>query len=155
VGAPRCPAAPRRLRAATAWAAVAALVLAGCGSSDPPQAATTPTATPSPTATATPKPRPDVPRAHCPADVAGCQTTRGTVFYVERVDPDGDGDLHVVLEDRNSLTLPGITSVDVARDLRPERDPEIGDRVSAAGPLQRGSYGQMQIHAVEFHTRHG
>jgi hypothetical protein len=77
------------------------------------------------------------------------------VLYVERVDPDGDGDLHVVLEDRQSFSLPGITAVDVAVDLRPKRDPEIGDRVSAAGPLQRGSFGQMQIHALEFHTRHG
>jgi hypothetical protein len=25
--------------------------------------------------------------------------------------------------------------------------------VSAAGPLQRGSYGQMQIHALEFNVR--
>jgi hypothetical protein len=136
-------------------AALVALVLAGCGSDPAPRAATTPTATPSPTATATPKPRPKVPRAHCPADITGCKTTRGTVLYVERVDPDGDGDLHVVLEDRRSLSLPGITAVDVAVDLRPQRDPEVGDRVSAAGPLQRGSYGQMQIHAVEFHVRHG
>jgi hypothetical protein len=133
---------------------MAALALAGCGS-DPPRAAMTPTATPtpSPTATPTPRPRPDVARAHCPADVAGCKTTRGTVIYVERVDPDGDGDLHVVLEDRKSLSLPGITAIDVAVDLRPKRDPEVGDRVSAAGPLQRGSYGQMQIHALEFNVR--
>ena len=132
-----------------------ALALAGCGGSDPPRVATTPTPTATPTATPTPKLRPDVPRAHCPAAVAGCRTTRGTVFYVERVDPDGDGDLHVVLEDRKSLSLPGVTAVDVAVDLRPRRDPRIGDRVSAAGPLERGSYGQMQIHALEFHTRHG
>jgi hypothetical protein len=133
---------------------MAALALAGCGS-DPPRAAMTPTATPtpSPTATPTPRPRPDVARAHCPADVAGCKTTRGTVIYVERVDPDGDGDLHVVLEDRKSLSLPGITAIDVAVDLRPKRDPEVGDRVSAAGPLQRGSYGQIQIHALEFNVR--
>ena len=58
-------------------------------------------------------------------------------------------------EDRQSLSLPGVTAVDVAVDLRPRRDPRIGDRVSAAGPLERGSYGQMQIHALEFHTRHG
>jgi hypothetical protein len=94
-----------------------------------------------------------VPRARCPADAAGCTTTRGTVLYVERVDPDGDGDLHVVLADRQSLSLPGITAVDVAVDLRPRRDPEISDRVSAAGPLERGSYGQMQIHALEFNVR--
>jgi hypothetical protein len=29
----------------------------------------------------------------------------------------------------------------------------MGDRASAAGPVQRGSYGQSQIHALEFHAR--
>jgi hypothetical protein len=129
-----------------------ALACAGCGASEQPQAAT-PTATPTRTATPTPRPRRDVRRAPCPSGVAGCKRTRGTVVYVESVDPDGDGDLHVVLEDPGSLTLPGVTAVDVAVDLRPKRDPKIGDRVSAAGPLERGSYGQMQIHALEFNVR--
>jgi hypothetical protein len=119
----------------------------------PPKAARA--ATPTPTATATPRPAPrarNVPRAHCAADVAGCRTVRGRVFYVERVDPDGDGDLHVVVA-AGSVTAPGVTAVDVAVDLRPRRDPRIGDRVSAAGPVQTGSYGQSQIHALEFHVR--
>ena len=80
---------------------------------------------------------------------------RGTIVYVERVDPDGDGDLHVVVEDRRSITLPGLTAVDVAPELRPPRDPRVGDRASAAGPVQTGSYGQSQIHALEFHVRRG
>jgi hypothetical protein len=86
--------------------------------------------------------------------VAGCRAVRGTVIYVERVDPDGDGDLHVVL-DAGSITLPGLTAVDVAPELRPRRDPQVGDRVSAAGPVQTGSYGQSQIHALELHVRAG
>jgi hypothetical protein len=106
----------------------------------------TPTATPAPPA------RRDVRRARCPEGVAGCRAVRGSVVYVERVDPDGDGDLHVVL-DAGSITLPGMTAVDVAPELRPRRDPEIGDRVSAAGPVQPGSYGQEQIHALEFRVR--
>ena len=48
-----------------------------------------------------------------------------------------------------------MTAIDVAVDLRPRRDPRIGDRVSAAGPVQTGSYGQSQIHALEFHARRG
>jgi hypothetical protein len=117
----------------------------------PPKAAAG--STPAPTAT----PRParharNVPRAHCAADVAGCRAVRGEVIYVERVDPDGDGDLHVVVA-AGSVTAPGLTAVDVAVDLRPRRDPRIGDRVSAAGPVQTGSYGQSQIHALEFHAR--
>jgi hypothetical protein len=134
--------------------AALALPVGGCGSDEPPRAATTPSASPTATATATPTPSPrrDVRRARCPADVVGCKTVRGTIIYVERVDPDGDGDLHVVV-DAGSLTLPGMTAIDVARELRPGRDPAVGDRASAAGPLQTGSYGQSQIHAVEFHAR--
>jgi hypothetical protein len=109
-----------------------------------------------PTATPTPEIRPrrvrDVPRSHCPADVAGCKAVRGTVIYVERVDPDGDGDLHVVVN-AGSHTLAGMTVIDVAPGLRPRRDPRVGDRASASGPLQTGSYGQSQIHALEFHVR--
>jgi hypothetical protein len=110
-------------------------------------------APPEPSATPAPKRR-DVRKARCREGVPGCQTVRGTVIYVERVDPDGDGDLHVVL-DAGSVTLPGMTAVDVAPELRPRRDPRIGDRVSAAGPVQKGSYGQSQIHALEFRVRRG
>ena len=107
----------------------------------------TPAETPQP-----PKRRPDVRRSRCPDDVPGCRAVRGTVLYVESVDPDGDGDLHVVVEG-GSITLPGMTAIDIAPDLRPRRDPRIGDRVSAAGPVQTGSYGQEQIHALVLHVR--
>jgi hypothetical protein len=114
-----------------------------------------PTATP-PAAPAEPRdtPRRDVRRARCRAGVPGCKSVRGRVLYVERVDPDGDGDLHVVVLD-GSVTGPGMSAVDVRPGLRPRRDPRVGDRVSAAGPVQRGSFGQSQIHALEFHTRRG
>jgi hypothetical protein len=108
--------------------------------------------TPTPAATPAPRPEPDVRRARCPGDVPGCRAVRGTVVYVERVDPDGDGDLHVVV-DAGSVTLAGMTAIDIAPDLRPRRDPRVGDRVSAAGPVQTGSYGQEQIHALEFRVR--
>jgi hypothetical protein len=101
---------------------------------------------------AKPEPVRDVRRSRCPDDVPGCRAVRGTVVYVERVDPDGDGDLHVVV-DGSSITLPGMTAVDVAPELRPKRDPRVGDRVSAAGPVQVGSYGQDQVHALEFRVR--
>ena len=113
-----------------------------------------PAATATPTPTPAPKPRParDVRRSHCDGGVPGCRSVRGTVLYVEHVDPDGDGDLHVVVTG-GSITLPGMTSIDVAAGLRPKRDPAIGDRVSAAGPVQTGSYRQSQIHALELHVR--
>jgi hypothetical protein len=76
---------------------------------------------------------------------------RGRVVYVERVDPDGDGDLHVVVL-AGDVTGPGITAIDVAPELRPRRDPRVGDVVSGAGPVQTGHLGQSQIHALVFNV---
>ena len=90
--------------------------------------------------------------ARCPAGVAGCRSVLGRIVFVEAVDPDGDGDLHVVVAD-GGITLPGVTAVDVKPSLRPRRDPRVGDRATAAGPVQTGSYGQDQIHALRFAVR--
>jgi hypothetical protein len=96
---------------------------------------------------------PELPSVACPAGVPGCRSVRGRVIYVERVDPDGDGDLHVVIVGRDGVTAPGITAVDVAPALRPARDPGIGDSVAAAGPVDRGSHGQSQVHALRYSQR--
>lgn len=88
-------------------------------------------------------------RARCPQGVPGCREVTGRIVYVESVDPDGDGDLHVVIAD-GGISLPGLTAVDVKPSLRPRRDPRAGDRATAAGPVQTGSYGQAQIHALRF-----
>jgi hypothetical protein len=77
----------------------------------------------------------------------------GRIIYVERVDPDGDGDLHVVVTDPRGVTLAGLTAIDVSKELRPRRDPRAGERAAAMGPVQTGSYGQSQIHALVFRTR--
>ena len=121
-----------------ALVAAATLALtAGCADSEPaPQAK--PRQKPS---------RPPV-TVRCPPDVAGCRVASGRILYVERVDPDGDGDAHFVLASRASITAPGISAIDVRRDLRPKPLPGPGDRVSAAGPVQVGSHGQRQIHAL-------
>ncbi len=93
---------------------------------------------------------PRLPMARCPEGAEEpCREVRGRIVFVERVDPDGDGDLHVIVAD-GSITAPGLTSVDVRPGLRPERDPRVGDVATAAGPVQRGSIGQDQIHALEF-----
>lgn len=131
---------------------VVAAVVAAALPIDDRRTSAEPRARAAPTATPAPAPVRDVRRSRCAAGVPGCRDVRGTVVYVERVDPDGDGDLHVVVA-AGSVTLPGMTSIDVAADLRPGRDPRIGDRVSAAGPVQTGSYKQSQIHALEFHVR--
>jgi hypothetical protein len=78
---------------------------------------------------------------------ANCKSATGTIIYVERVDPDGDGDAHFVLLDDESVTAPGITVVDVPAGLRPHPLPGPGATLSAAGPVLRGSFGQRQIEA--------
>jgi len=129
-------------------ALLAAVLLAGCGSSpDPPRADRTATPTPTPS----PSPRPaTVQRAHCPAGSGNCAAVTGRVVYVEGVDPDGDGDAHYILSGGH-VTAPGVSIIDVAAGLRPEHLPRLGDLVSAAGPVYSGSHGQRQIQAVEVH----
>jgi len=90
--------------------------------------------------------------SHCPPGHLACRTTEGRIVYVERVDPDGDGDAHFVVLDPQGITLPGLTAIDVRAGLRPQPLPGVGDRISAAGPVQTGSYGQDQIHALEVHV---
>jgi hypothetical protein len=98
------------------------------------------------------RPAEAVARARCPAGLPACRSASGRVVYVERVDPDGDGDAHFVIADRQGITLPGLTAIDVRAGLRPQPLPGPGDLVSAAGPVQTGSYGQSQIHALELHV---
>jgi hypothetical protein len=134
------------VRGAALLAGLAAL-LAGCGGAT--DQARSPS--PRPTATATPgrTPGPGLARARCPRGLERCRAVLGRVVLVESVDPDGDGDLHVVVTG-GGVTAPGLTAVDVSRALRPVHDPALGDLVTAAGQVQRGSYGQAQIHAERF-----
>ena len=57
-----------------------------------------------------------------------------------------------MLASEDSVTAPGLAVIDVERGLRPHPLPGPGDRVSAAGPVYRGSYGQRQIQADELHV---
>jgi hypothetical protein len=129
------------------------LVVSGCSSDQDgggePQPARPSAADPAPRASPPPVP---LRQAHCPADLSNCRTASGRIVYVERVDPDGDGDAHFVLSSRQSITLPGLSVIDVKRALRPHPLPGPGDRISAAGPVYRGSYGQKQIEALELHV---
>jgi hypothetical protein len=93
--------------------------------------------------------------SHCPPELPSCRTTEGRIVYVERVDPDGDGDAHFVVVDSHGITLPGLTAIDVRKGLRPHPLPGPGDLISAAGPVQTGSYSQSQIHALELHVAGG
>jgi hypothetical protein len=87
-------------------------------------------------------------KVRCPPAAGNCASARGTVIYVEAVDPDGDGDAHFVLTSSESITAPGLTVIDCEKPLRPHPLPRIGDRIAAAGPVYRGSHGQRQIQAT-------
>ncbi len=90
--------------------------------------------------------------ARCPAGAGNCASATGRVVYVEKVDPDGDGDAHLVLAG-GDVTGPGLSVIDVRAGLRPDPLPRTGDLVTAAGPVYRGSYGQRQIEARELRVR--
>lgn len=95
-----------------------------------------------------PKPSEPLRAVRCPPALDNCAAATGRILYVEPVDPDGDGDAHYVIAG-GGVTAPGITVIDVAAGLRPERPARPGDVVSAAGPVFTGSYGQRQIQALE------
>jgi hypothetical protein len=57
-----------------------------------------------------------------------------------------------VIADRQGITLPGLTAIDVRKGLRPVPLPKAGELISAAGPVQIGSYGQSQIHAIKLNV---
>jgi hypothetical protein len=141
------------IRPVVTAAAALAVALVGCGGSGsdatggkPAGVAAAPEKQPGKAAKPKPRPWPSLPR--CPKNSANCASARGTVIYVEAVDPDGDGDAHFILTSRQSITAPGITVLDIEKELRPHPLPGIGDRLAAAGPVYRGSHGQKQIQAT-------
>lgn len=127
----------------------------GCADEDDeaPQPPADRTTAQAPEAPGEPPPRESrLKRARCPSQLSNCEAADGEILYVERVDPDGDGDAHFVLTSNESITLPGVSVIDVKKSLRPHPLPGVGDRISAAGPVYRGSYGQKQIEAIELHV---
>jgi hypothetical protein len=134
--------------------ALALALICGCGdeaSSTTSGAAAAPPSKESPSETKR-VPAKTVEPSSCPPGHPACRTTEGRIVYVERVDPDGDGDAHFVIADPQGITLPGLTAIDVRKGLRPDPLPGVGVLISAAGPVQTGSLGQSQIHALELHV---
>jgi hypothetical protein len=121
-------------------------VLAGCGGGEDPS----PAVPSQPAQAEAPAERParPAPQLECPPDTANCEAVEGVVIALERRDPDGDGDAHLVLADSAGITAPGISVIDIRADLRPRPLPAPGDRVSAAGPVYEGSFGQRQVEAT-------
>jgi hypothetical protein len=89
------------------------------------------------------------PPACGPDSLPNCAAAHGKVLYVQRVDPDGDGDAHFILISDQSITAPGISVIDVAINLRPHPLPGPGALIAAQGPVYPGSAGQHQIQAEE------
>ena len=118
-----------------------ALAIGGCGDGEPSE--------PEPERAPNPERRSGIDPVRCPDTAGNCRSATGRIVYIEGVDPDGDGDAHFVLLSDESITAPGISAIDVARELRPEPLPQPGDLLSAAGPVYRGSFGQRQIEATE------
>ena len=139
-------------RTAVAALIAAAPLLGACAgdddSAEPPERAATVRTETAPQAPRRERLQP----VRCPAGLSNCAEASGRIIYVERVDPDGDGDAHFVLASTDSITAPGLSVIDVKRSLRPHPLPGPGDRLSAAGPVYTGSYGQRQIQAIEVHT---
>jgi hypothetical protein len=133
--------------------AVALALVTGCGGGDGTDATSSPEAKTAPANSERQgADAPDVKASSCPSGLPSCRTAKGRIVYVERVDPDGDGDAHFVIADPQGITLPGLTAIDVRKGLRPRPLPGVGALISAAGPVQTGSLGQSQIHAIELHV---
>jgi hypothetical protein len=133
-----------RLRLLALLALAGAIGVAAILTLDPPG---TKPASPGPSAQ-DPPPASSGAQPSCPAGGGNCREAGGRIVFVERVDPDGDGDAHFVLASSESVTAPGLTIVDVKRSLRPSPLPGPGDFLRAAGPVFRGSVGQRQIEAT-------
>lgn len=93
--------------------------------------------------------RRDLPRTACEQRtfvdsrplLSHCATVTGRVVYVEREDPDGDGDAHLVVLGGYHVTIVKIVKEDKSRGL-----PRLGDRVTYTGPMVRNSQGFALIH---------
>jgi len=146
---------PRRLPVAAPL--LLFVLLAGCGSGEGGDATATSSSTTAerPPPPAAPETRPSLHAPPCPAGASNCERASGLILYVQRVDPDGDGDAHFVLASDESITAPGVSVIDVRVDLRPEPLPRPGDELAASGPVYRGSYGQRQIQADRVVSRTG
>jgi len=79
-----------------------------------------------------------------------CREVTGRVLYVEAVDPDGDGDSHLVLVSRQSLTWPGVTIVVIRPPKRLASTPHLGTWVNAIGLPNTGSHGETTLNALQF-----
>ena len=81
----------------------------------------------------------------CAPAARSCTEISGRVLYVQERDPDGDGDVHLVLLSHDSLTRRYISVVKLSRSERPEELPGFGRWVAATGRIYLGEGGERNL----------
>lgn len=71
-----------------------------------------------------------------------CEHVSGRVVWIQKQDPDGDGDRHVLIAGHYRLRI-----VKLAASMPIPRLPRVGTRVDAVGWLMRGGSGHEEINA--------
>ena len=79
-----------------------------------------------------------------------CRSSTGRVIYLQRHDPDGGGDLHVVILTGRGVTFPMASVMKFRRGNRPRPAVGIGDWVSARGYMLRGSHGSNDLVVLKY-----
>ena len=74
-----------------------------------------------------------------------CREISRRILYVEEQDPDGDGDVHIVLLSHDSLTRTYISVLKLKRDGRPAHLPGFGRWVGATGRPYVGADGERNL----------
>jgi hypothetical protein len=77
---------------------------------------------------------------HPGAEARRCVRVRGRIAWIQRHDPDGDGDRHLVLVERGHVRL-----VKVPLSAGVGRLPGIGHVVEATGPTLTGASGRSEV----------
>jgi hypothetical protein len=91
----------------------------------------------------------------CWSDVANAGATKhtcahieGRIVWVQKHDPDGDGDRHFLV-----VVLRRVRIVKITKELGVTHLPSIGMRVDATGYLMLGGSGHTELDALEFTFR--
>jgi hypothetical protein len=82
-----------------------------------------------------------------------CHEVTGRVVVSENVDSDKDGDLHLVLLSKQSISGPGVSIIKVPREMRPAHVPGFGTWITAVGFTFQGQRGKQELQVRQMHAR--
>jgi hypothetical protein len=77
------------------------------------------------------------------AKTQDCGHVTGRVVWIQKRDPDGGGDRHLIVVERLHPRI-----VKIPRDARSVKLPSLGTRVEAIGWLVRGSSGHLEVQSL-------